>query len=1073
MKKRLLLLMSMLMMMSVSMFSQTRTITGKVTNSDTGEPVIGATISVKGKNTGTSTDAKGNFLLQTDQKRGTLVASFVGMTTIEVPLTSSNVYRFTMTPGAVGLGEVVVTALGISREKRSLGYAVQTVDNKQLSEVKPENIVNALSGKVAGVQVTNATGAVGGSSRIVIRGESSFTSSQPLWVVDGTPFINFESNKDPYDGADFGNGALDLDPSNIESITVLKGANAAALYGSRGANGVIVVTTKRGSKTKGFGVEVSSAVTADVAPYLPYYQNKYGGGNNGSEWYWNKYNKDHGTSLTYQQYAQQFGYSYVDGKNGVNDGTPSSWGPRLDIGLMLPQFTSPLDASGNPVPTPWISHPNNVRDFYETGITADNSIALSKSGDLGSMRAYFNDNRVQGTLPNTDYRKNTFGFSNDLKLNDRLKFSSNLTYVVNRSDNMPSQGYYGDAPNSPQSGVTFMPRQVDIVPLKKYWNTIMPSGMPYNFGTGETPNPYLQAHNTNSQDRNRIFGNVALDLKLTDWLTLRGRVGTDYYDQNQKSISRELTFRATDGSGLNGTFSESNIMQSETNYDLLAIFNKKLGSNFVLDGTVGGNLMDARTARKTIGANDLVVPDLFTIANAKGVQSVSEYNSKKETQSVFGSFNLSYKDYLYLGVTGRNDWSSTLPKNEWSYFYPSFSLGFVFTDAFHISSDILSYGKVRGSWADVGRDTGPFMLQPTYQPLGGGLWNGNGLYTLPGTLPNQMLKPEANKSIEIGGNFKFFKNRIGIDVSYYDAKNQDQILNVAVPNASGYNAVTINAGEIENKGIEVILNAIPIETRNFRWNLDINYAKNKNRVNSLYKDLETYQISSMWASSIEARPGEAFGTIIGNAYRRDAAGNILVTDAGRILRDNNKEVGNVTPKWLGGMTNTFTYKNLSLRVLLDTRIGGDFVAGTIRWGGSGGALKYTAEGNIRETGLVWNALRASDGKPNTQNISAAAYMSDWSRTVQNWVVDGSYIKLREVAIGYTLPVSKMGHLGNFVHSASIALIGRNLAILYHSKENKFGIDPEVSSGNSLVGLGYEQMTVPVCRNIGARLTFSF
>lgn len=1060
-------------MISVCVFSQTRTITGRVTNSETGDPVIGATIVIKGTNAGTSTDGQGNFVLRANQKSGTLVISYVGMKAIEVPLTSRNLYNISMTPGASGMEEVVVTALGISRDKRSLGYAVQSVDNKQLSEVKPTNIVNALTGKVAGVQVTNATGAVGGAARIVIRGESSFTNSQPLWVVDGTPFINFDSNKDPYDGADFGNGALDIDPSNIESITVLKGANAAALYGSRGANGVIVVTTKRGSKTKGVGVEVSSSVTADVAPYLPYLQNKYGGGNNGEEWSWNDYNTRNGTNLSYQEYAQKFGYSYVDGKNGVNDGTPSSWGPRLDIGLMLPQFTSPLDANGKPVPTPWISHPNNVRDFYETGITSDNSVALSKTGDLGSMRAYFNDNRVKGTLPNTDYRKNTFGFSNDLKLNDRLKFSSNLNYVINHSDNLPSQGYYGDAPNSPQSGVTFMPRQVDIVPLRENWNTIMPSGLAYNFGTGETPNPYLQAHNTNARTRNRLYGNMSLDLKLTDWLTIRGRVGTDFYYENRKSISRALTFRASDGSGLGGTFNESNIMQSETNYDLLAIFNKKLSSDFQIDGTLGGNLMKAKSDNKTIFANDLVVPDLFTIANAKGVQGVNQYNSTKETQSVFGSFNLSYKDYLYLGVTGRNDWSSTLPPNSWSYFYPSFSLGFVFTDAFHITSDVFSYGKVRASWADVGRDTGPFMLQPTYQPLGGGLWNGNGLYTLPGTLPNQQLKPEANQSIEFGGNFKFLKNRIGLDISYYDAKNQNQILSVAVPNASGYNAVLVNAGEIENKGIEIVLNTTPVETKNFRWDLDINYAKNKNRVNSLYQDLETYQISDMWASSVQARPGESFGTIIGNAYRRDAAGNILVTDAGRLLKAQNQELGNITPRWVGGMSNTFTYKNFSLRVLLDTKMGGDFVAGTMRWGGSGGALAFTAEGNLRETGTVWNAVRLSDGKPNTKNISYHAWVSDYATTVQNWVIDGSYIKLREVSFGYTLPLNRMGNMGNFVRSARISLIGRNLAILYHSKENRYGIDPEVSSGSGLIGLGYEQMTVPVCRNIGARLTFTF
>jgi len=1047
-----------------------KVITGTVSDEE-GNPLPGVNIIIKGTTQGTVTDANGKYTLSAPTN-ATLVFSFVGYKTQEISISGKTIVNVTLEQETIGLSEVVVTALGISREKKTLGYSVQDVGNEELAEVKPLNVVNALSGKVAGVQITNATGAVGGASRIVIRGESSFTNSQPLWVVDGTPFINFESTKDPMSGADFGNGALDLDPSNIESITVLKGANAAAIYGSRAANGVILVTTKRGKAAKGFGVEVSSSLTFAVNPYLPYYQNKYGGGSQGSEYYWKKYNEDNGTNLSYQEYAEQFGYYYVDGRNGVNDGTPSSWGPRLDIGLMLPQFDSPIDPNtGERIATPWVSHPNNVRDFYETGITSDNSVAFSKSGDLGSLRVYFNDNRVKGTLPNTDYRKNTIGFNSDLKLNERLKVSSNVSYIINASDNLPAQGYYGDAPNNPQSGVTFMPRQVDIKKLKEHWNEVMPSGMPYNFGVGETPNPYLQAHNTNARDRNRLFGNVNIDLKLADWLTLRGRAGTDFYYEHRKSIVLALTYRATDGSGLGGTFDESNIMGSETNYDLLAMFDKGFG-DFRIDGTIGGNLRNTRRDTKNISANDLVVPDLFTIGNAKGVQGVGQYRSEKETQSVFGSANLSYKDYLFLSVTGRNDWSSTLPPDEWSYFYPSFSLGFVFTDAFNISSDIFTYGKLRGGWASVGRDTNPYMLQPTYQQYGS-LWEGNGLYVLPGTLPNQMLKPESTKSTEIGGEFRFFQNRLGLDISYYDVKNQNQILNVAVSNASGYNSVTINAGEIQNQGVEIILNATPIRTNRFSWDIDINWAKNKNRVNSLYGDLETYRISSMWGSSIEARPGEPFGTIIGTKMRRDDDGNLLVNDKGRILRDKNQEVGNVTPDWVGGMTNTFRYKNISLRFLIDTKMGGDIVAGTIRWGGSGGALKYTADDNIRETGVIWDAVRESDGAKNDTRISGAQWVSDWSRTVENWVMDGSYVKLREVSLGYTLPVSKMGNLGNYVNNVRLSVIGRNLAILYHSPENKFGIDPEVGSGNSLRGLGYEQMTVPVSREFGARLSFSF
>jgi TonB-linked SusC/RagA family outer membrane protein len=1051
---------------SLYALSQNRMVSGTVSSKETGEKLVAVTIFLKGTTIGTISGENGKYTLSVPTN-GTLVASFLGMKTMEVSLTNASVYDFVLESQTIGLNEVVITALGMRREKKALGYSVQDVNNEQLAEVKPMNAVNALSGKVAGVQITNATGAVGGASRIVIRGESSFTNSQPLWVVDGTPFINFDSDKGPMDGADFGNGALDIDPGNIESISVLKGANAAALYGSRGANGVILVTTKRGLKSKGFGVEVSSALTVDAFPYLPYYQNKYGGGANGSEYDWNLYNKANNKNLSYQEYALLRGYKYVNGSSGVNDATPSSYGPRLDIGLMLPQFDSPIDpTTGLRTATPWISHPNNVRDFYETGITTDNSVSFSKAGDMGSMRAYFNDNRVKGTLPNTDYRKNTFGFNSDMKLHERLKLSSNITYVVNASDNLPAQGYYGDAPNSPQSGVTFMPRQVDIKPLKEYWNTLMPSGMPYNFGVGETPNPYLQAHNTNSRERNRLYGNVSLDLKLTDWLSLKGRAGTDYYYENRKSISLALTFKATDGSGLNGTFNESNIMGLESNFDLLAMFDKEFG-DIRIDGTIGGNLMRARSDIKTISASDLTVPDMFTISNAKGVQGVSQFESTKETHSAFASFNASYKNYLFLGVTARNDWSSTLPPNEWSYFYPSFNMGFVFTDAFKIGSDVFSYGKLRGGRAKVGRDTSPYMLQPTYEAVGA-LWQGNGIYSLPGTLPNQALKPEESISTEIGGEFRFFQNRLGLDISYYNARNVNQILNVTVPSASGYSAVMINAGEIQNKGIEIILNATPIKTKNFSWNVDLNYAKNKNIVNELYGDLETYRMSAMWASSIEARPGQSYGTIIGTAYRRDANGNILVTAAGRILRDANKEVGNITPDWVGGITNTFRYKNLSLRVLIDAKMGGDFVAGTMRWGSS--ALKFSAEGNLREEGRIWDALKP-DGKVNDIRIAPSAWVGDFAGTVQNWVMDGSYIKLREVSLAYTLPQKNLGKVGNYINTIRFSLIGRNLAILYRS--NKYGIDPEVGSGSGITGLGYEQMTVPACRNIGGRISFSF
>jgi TonB-linked SusC/RagA family outer membrane protein len=1042
-------------------FAQTRTLTGTVTSSEDNGAIPGVTVVVKGTVKAGITNVEGKFSLEFEGTEGTLEFRFIGLKTVELPITSKNTYNVVMSTESIGLDDIVITAFGISRKKKSLGYSVQNVGNEELSDVKPINMVNAISGKVAGVQITNSTGAVGGASRIVIRGEGSFTNSEPLWVVDGTPFINFTADNDPMSGADFGNGALDIDPSNIASISVLKGANAAALYGSRGANGVILVTTKRGQKSKGVGIEFSSSVTFDVMPYLPDYQNEYGAGGSGSEYYWQLNHPE----LTYQEYAKQFGYNYVDGMGGgQNDGTPSSWGPRLDAGLLLDQFTGKNQ--------PWISRPNNVRDFYETGITKDNSVSFSKAGEIGSIRAFYSNNTVDGTLPNTDYSKNTIGFNSDLKLHERIKLTTNVNYVINNSDNLPGQGYDGDAASNPQTGVTFLPRQVDIVPLRENWNTINEHGYPYSFGTGETPNPYLTAHNTSSRKRHRIYGNAALDIKITDWLSLKGRAGTDYYTEQRKNIINAITYFATDGSGKKGSFTEDVITGEETNFDVLAMLDKEFG-DIRIDGTVGVNKMIAKKETYGLEAHDLVTADLFTISNAKGVQGVEQFQSEKRTNSVFGSFNASYRDYIFLSVTGRNDWSSTLPADEWSYFYPSASMGFIFTDAFNISSDILSYGKIRGGWAKVGRDTKPYMLQSTYKPLKA-LWEQNGVYSLPKTLPNMYLKPETSYSIEIGGDFRFFKDRVGLDISYYNVKNKDQILNVAVSNSTGYEKVTINAGEIQNTGIEVVLNTTPIRGAGFSWDLDINWAKNNNMVNSLYGDLETYKMSEMWAATIESRPGQPFGTIVGNSHQRDDNGNLLINDSGRILKDNTpKPIGNVTPDWIGGMTNTLTYKNLRLRVLLDAKMGGDFVSGSVRWGGSGGALAFTAADNMRETGTIVEGIRKSDGQPNTTRVSAAEYWSDICRTVENWVIDGSYVKLREVSLGYTLPQSKMGQLGSYVNSIRFTLIARNLAILYRHSSNDFGLDPETGSGSDIKGMGYEQMQIPTARNIGARLTFSF
>jgi TonB-linked SusC/RagA family outer membrane protein len=1064
MKKKLPFLVMFLLLMVTAgskAFAQKQELSGIVLNAE-GLPIKLASIQVKGTKRGSTSDEKGEFKITANLGQELQVSS-IGFVTRSIKVEKVTKLVITLTNSKSDLGEVVVTAFGISRQKKAVGYAVQDVSGEALEKVKPTNIVNALQGKVAGVQITNATGAVGSSSRIVIRGNSSFGQNEPLWVVDGTPFINFSSEMTAGGGQDYGNGALDLDPSNVESITVLKGANASALYGSRGANGVVLVTTKRGSREKNkLGIDVTSSVSFENAAIMPRWQDKYGGGQRGSEFDWKKLQP----TMSYQDYSKKYAYNYVDGYgSGINDGGPRSWGPRMDIGLVLDQFTGKNQA--------WVSNPNNVNEFYETGITNDHSIALSKGNEVGAMRMFLAGNDITGTTPNTDYTKYTAGFSGDLNLSKRLTAGINMTYANNHSDNLPSQGYNGGGDNTAASFVFFQ-RQVVMPPLKANWDKLDAFGRPYSFAQGEMNNPYADAYNNASRTRNRLYGNVNMKYKVTDWMSVLGRLGTDYYNEDRKKTLRSISY---DGNGT-GTFWQSQIYAQEINADLLLIFNKKINDDFRIDGTLGGNYRVETSHQMRMNVNKLTVPDLFTVANVSGYPSISQNDSKKVTNSVLGSVNLSYKDYLFLGVTGRNDWSSALPKDNLSFFYPSISTGFVFSDAFKIKSDFFTYGKLRVGVAEVGNDTGPYNSGFTYSPVGGGPWNGITMYYLPGQMPPVNLKPENKSSVEAGLELKFFKNRFGIDVTLYDTKTTNQIMSVDIATSTGYNSALINAGEIQNKGIELILNGTPIDNpKGFSWDVSVNWAKNQNRVNKLYADLQSLFISSMWASSVEARPGEAYGVIRGKGLVYNPKGQLMVGTNGLPLKQANLVTyGNVTPKWIGGISNTFSYKGWSLYALIDGRYGGDIMSGTKLWGTGMGTLintlnnPFTGTTDARENGILVPGVKP-DGTANDVKVSAQDYWSNVRGIPETVMMDGSFVKLREVSLGYTFPKSLIAKLG--IHSANLAFFARNLALLYLSPENDIRIDPETGFGTGNQGVGYEQMQIPTARSLGIKLSVSF
>ncbi len=1086
-------------------------ITGKVTSAEDGSPLIGLSVVVKGTTVGTTTDLNGNYELTVPEDAEVLVFSYVGMTTKEIDIGGRTVINVQLEPAAYAMDEVVVTALGISREKKALGYSVQDVSGEEINQARETNIVNSLSGRVAGVQVTSASGAVGASSRIIIRGNNSFGNNQPLFVVDGIPILNTSQAVSQWGGTDFGNAAMDIDPSNVESISVLKGANAAALYGERANNGVIVITTKKGEKPgvakKGIGVDYSMSMTWDNVYVIPNYQNKYGQGFNGSEYVAKQNGVDVTNLQDYNDYAVNNSFSYYNGNwGGTLDGIDESWGPRLDIGLQIPQFDSPwLDASGNITtdpdqfasyqPTPWVSRPDNVQNFFETGTTLTNFVGLKATGEKAAARLSYTNVDQKGAIPNTDLTKNTVNFSGTMNLSKRLSAEAVVMYTNNHSNNLPGAGY--DPSNVMQSIGSWFGRQVNMESLEENWETWDPFGNPYNWNRSYHNNPYWTVHkNVTMRDRDRMFGTIKVNYDLTDWLSVMGRVGNDWYYEKRKFTMAAKGIEVGPG----GQFWMQERTERELNADLIFNIDKQITEDLSLNAFIGANYRNHKYNFSEIEAFSLTVPNLFTIGNVKGNTAADMYKEEYETNSIFGSASLSFKDYLYLDVTGRNDWSSTLPKDNWSYFYPSVSLSWIFSEAFNINENVLSFGKIRGGYAQVGGATSPYQTVATYASSTSA-FNGVAQYYFSRELPPLDLKPEQSKSIEFGTNLMFFKNRLSLDFTYYDTKTENQIMAVDISPASGFNSMRINAGEIENSGVEIVLGAGIVDSKEgFNWDITLNWAKNNNMVNELYGDLEAYTIASSWGGlTIEARPGEAFGVIKGGGYTLDDQGRVIVNpNTGMPMHTPVPvEIGNVMPDWNGGVRNTFSYKNLELSILFDGRMGGDIFSVTDWFGGYAGISEETAAGDIRENGMIVGkdvlddkgaVLAATDaggniiydndgfatgsGVENDIVVAPQSYFSDYWGLQEASIIDGSFIKLREVVLTYRIPQSALDKIG-FIKQLSLSFVGRNLALLYIDESNDIGIDPETGFGTTLSGMGLEQYQLPPTRSLGFKFNVSF
>lgn len=1055
--------------------AQTITVSGRVTDAQTGEPLIGVAVLEKSTSNGVSTNLKGQYQISVKSDSAALVFTIVGFGTQTEKVKGRQEINVALKPVAHELNEVVVTALGIQREKRELGYAVQKLEALALTEVRETNLVNALAGKVAGVQITNGASGVGSSSRIVIRGETSLSgTNQPLFVIDGVPISNThvanntENNETGFQEVDYGNGAADISPDDIESITVLKGAGAAALYGSRAANGVIVISTKNGVRKKGIGVSINSGTTIQTLLTLPDYQNEYGSGAGGR-------------------------YAYEDGLGaGINDGGITSFGPKME-GQLIRQYNSPAtDKNGNPVfaadviarggstitPTPFLPNPGNIKDFFQTGQTLTNNISLSGATEQSSFRLSFSNLDNKGIIPNTDFKRSGLAFTGDHQFTDKLSARTFVNFINSSSNNRPGMGYGSE---NPMYTFIWMGRQVEMEPLKNYWQAGQKDFSQFNFNYRWLDNPYFSMYeNTNGFNKDRLLGNAQVTYLIADNLNIRFRSGMDYYQDLRQSKRAFSSQRFK-----NGAYREDEVAFKETNTDVLVTYLLKPTPEWNLSFSVGGNTMNQETRYKSTTAGQLSVPNIYNFENSKIPLVTTQQVAGKRIHSVLGIGNFSYRSWLFLDFTLRNDWSSTLPTNNNSYPYYSASFSTLLSEILPVPA-WMSFSKVRLSAARVGNDTDPFQLTNTFAFNGN--YGSSPLVTNASRLLNAGLKPERLNALEAGGEVWFWSDRVGLDFSIYQNTSTDQIIKLPASAASGYLERVVNGGKIRSRGLELVLQAVPVKAGSFRWNNFVNFSRNVSHVLELPAGVQQYVTGS---SSIYTNPDNSvffiaaphFGTggkkgRIGDIYGtglQEVDGQVVYDAKGIPVRDSKlRLLGNYNPDFILGLGNEFSYKNLGFSFLFDWRQGGTIVSRTLAIGSTSGVLKSTLPG--RETGVtgpgITNIGTASEPNyvPNTTSIAASDFYGQYNNRANEATAlyDASYVKLRQVKLSYRLPATWTDKLK--MSEAKVSLIGSNLLLFTQNPH----FDPEL---NALQGrnfaYGVENLSLPSSRSFGFNFNLTF
>jgi len=1027
---------------------------------DKGNTLPGVSVVIKGTTTGTITDMDGNYTLPVVSSNAKLLFSFVGMQRKEVHVDNQSVINVTLSESATALNEVVVTAFGIKREKNILPYAAQQISGADVNETRVTSVASGLAGKISGLQITQAS-TLGGSVNVVIRGTKSLLgNNQALFVVDGVPIDNSNTNSSSeqmgHGGYDYGNAASDIDPNDVASITVLKGAAASALYGSRASNGVIMITTKKGKK--GLNISVNSALIIgqiDKSTFVTY-QKDYGAGR----------------SAVYGKDGFLFFDANGDGQNDLVVPTfaPRSWGPRYDPNLMVYTWNSFVPSSPNYLkPTPWAYPKNGPETFYQTSISSNQSIIIDGSvGDKGFVKFGYTRNDEKGTVPNSRILKNMFSLNASYNLKSNLTIGAMVNYSI-----VNGLGRYGTGYNNMNVNEMFRDFNQTNVDVQEQKAAYFRTGrnITWNWADPTTPegirpaffdNPYWTVYqNYEDDNRNRVIGNMFLSYKITDWLNLLGRISVDSYNEFQEQ-------RVAMGSAGISSYSRFNRSFNETNYDLLATINRKLSKNFDLNALAGINIRrNTVTSVFSSTTGGLIIPDLYSISNSVGtIPAPIEVNQLKAVDGYFGGITLTYRDFLTLDATFRRDRSSTLPSNANAYNYYAVSGSWLFS---HHLKDMgwLSSGKLRVNYATVGSDAPWGSIKDVYDkpdPFGSSL-----LFSLPDTKNNSTLKPEMTTSKEIGLEMAFFNDRLGFDGSYYHTNTNDQIMPASVSLSTGFASKYVNAGNILNKGVEVSLYGSPIRNQHFTWNVNINFSANRNKVLSLYDNSTNLMLASFQGGvSLNASIGRPYGELRSYTYEY-LNGERVVGANGLWKRSSTASnvIGNINPDWTGGISNTFRYKDFTLSFLIDVRKGGDVFSLDMYYGSAAGLYPRTVglndKGNpVRDAvanggGIILPGVTA-DGLPNTKRVTITSNNSFYEPQSQ-FVYDASYVKLRELSLSYSLP-KKM--ISKYFKGIELSLIGRNLWIIY---KNLPYADPEanLSSGNIQ---GDQSGVYPTTRTIG-------